>query len=664
MASFFLTGLESIVTSQISFRSYIMTSPIELTMSTLQTQSTNIAAVPTTMHLSQVYISSLASDTFEVSTKTVPASTVVSKLVSNRSSVGTVLISSFIPVSFPTSLSLQFTVPSSSLFTGSVSTILSPSVSTKQASYPTSMSVQGTVPSSSSFTGSGSAILAPSVSAKQASHATSLSVQGTIPGSSLLTGVYSTIRPPSTSASQATSSFIFSTLRQSFQSKTKSFSSGAFITTLLSQASSFSTSYFNHSAYSLLPTISIFTPNTVITTSLPDTSPTIVNSIGVVFAYVGRYFTYKIPYDTFYDKEDGWTTNMKLTCHYATGTPLPRALWVSFDNATQTLSGLAFLADYSAQGTAGIRLEMIATDRSGNSARDVFNVYIQNPVIVLQFFISAKISTSYATFLMDGSSKRNLFNKIIDFYNTTAQRFYATSIRNGSVIFSWSDTSVAGDTCNTSAIRNNLNKIQLPSGSPTSEFSQALLPEFPLLSLTMNYQGVCVSPTTTPSVPIGPVSGAQTKEIFVRYVVPTLAVALLLALIIATFIFISKRRRMKPSFLDKHTFKKGQPILLPEEYELDLYNGPAVTLPEDYAYDEKSLDERQSDEEPLDYEDAAFKNNPIYGLTSFKQPPPPYPQFPGTDGDQNDYESPYSYPPPTYALPPAYFPPDLMTSEV
>ena len=604
-----------------------MTSPI---VSIPQTRSSNFANVPTTTYFTQFHTTSLASDTFKaVSTKLVPASTVLSKSLSSRSSIGTVLISSLLPAPSSKSSSLQVTVPSSPLFVGSYSTILAPSVSTKQALF-----------------------------------ATSLSVRETFPSLSLFTGVNSTIRAPSPSIYQATSSSLFSTMRQSFQSKTESVSSRASMTTLISQASSLSTSYFNDSAYSLPPTLSAFTPSTVVTTSLPDTSPAIVNSIGVVFALVGRLFTFQIPYDTFYDKEDGWTTKLKLTCHYATGTPLPRALWVSFDNATQTLSGLAFVEDYSGQGTTGVRLEMIATDRSGNSARDVFNVYIQNPITVLQYSISAKISTNYATFLTDGSLKRKLFKKIIDFYNTTAQSFYATSLRNGSAIFSWSDTSIAGDICNTSAIRNNLNKIQLPSGSPTSEFSQTLLPEFPLLSLTMSYQGVCISPTTTPSAPIGPVSGAQTKEIFVRYVVPTLALALLLALIIATFIFISKRRRMKPSFLDKHTFKKGQPILLPEEYELDIYNGPAVTLPEDYAYDEKSLNEQLSDEEPLDYEDALSKNNPTYGLTSFKQPPPPYPLFPGTDGDQSDYESPYSRPPPTYTLPPAYFPPDLMTSEV
>ena len=616
------TGSKTVVASEVSFRSSGITSPIEVTVT--------IPAVPTTTYFSQFHTSSLASDSFKVvSTEKGSASTALSKSISNRSSIGIVLISSVIPASSSKSSSLQVTLPRSPLFTGSFSTILAPSVSTKQASYATSLSVRETFPSLSFFT-----------------------------------GIYSTIRAPSSSTNQATSSSVSSTLRQNSQSKTESFSSKAFITTLISQASSLSTSYFNVSAHSLLPTLSTVTPNTVITTSLPDTSPVIVNSIGVVFTLVGRFFTYQIPYDTFYDKEDGWTTNLKLTCHYATGTPLPRALWVSFDNATQTLSGLAFVEDYSAQGTAGVRLEIIATDRSGNSARDVFNVYIQNPIAVLQFSISARISTSYTTFLMDGSLKRKLFKKIIDFYNATARNFHAISLRNGSAIFSWSDISIAGDTCNTSAIRNNLNKIQLPSGSPTSEFSQALLPEFPLLSLNMSYQGVCVSPTTTPSAPIGPVSGAQTKEIFVRYVVPTLALALLLALIIATFIFISKRRRMKPSFLDKHTFKKGQPILLPEEYELDLYNGPAVTLPEDYAYDEKSLDEQQSDEEPLDYEDATSKNNSIYGLTSFKQPPPPYPLFPGTDGDQSDYESPYARPPPTYTLPPAYFPPDLMTSEV
>lgn len=411
----------------------------------------------------------------------------------------------------------------------------------------------------------------------------------------------------------------------------------------------------------------MFRSTTSVATVNPNTSPVVVNSIGRITAYVGRLLVYKVPYDTFYDMESGYTPNLFVSCRYANGLPLQKALWIVYDNTTQTLSGLPLIDEYRNQGINGARLEVIAMDMFGATARDVFNVYIENSAVDIQFGLTAKISRRFDEFQQDKSLKIALLNRIVRFYNTSVSSdYYVNSLSNGSVLFSWSDTTISGLTCNRTAITKLRSYVQLPSGSITSEFAQAMLPDFPVLGVGLNYFGVClISPTTTVG-PAVPAAGERASDVFVHFVVPIIAAVLLLALIIASFIFISKRRRNKPSFMEKSTFRKGRPILLPEEYELDHFKTPVVSLPEDYIFNSNKFDDTRSGPPSEDEQDDDnnFLDNPLYGLNDFAKPPPAYHQTPDIDDEESVYESPYSRPPPSYQLPPIFIDQDFMTSEV
>ena len=408
--------------------------------------------------------------------------------------------------------------------------------------------------------------------------------------------------------------------------------------------------------------------STVVVTQMPNTSPKLVNSIGRVTAYVGRLLIYKVPFDTFYDKESGYTPNLVVSCRYATGQPLEKSFWIVYDNITQTFTGLPLIDVYNKQGSEGARLEVLAMDQFGSTARDVFSVYIENTAVDIQFALSARISRQFQEFQADSSLKVALFNRIIRFYNTSASSsYYVASLTNGSVLFAWSDTTISGTSCNQSAITQIASFVRAPSGSVTSKFAQALLPDFPVLGVTLNYYGVCSITPTTSAAPVGPVAGERTGDIFTRFVVPAIAAAVVLALIIGVFIFLSKRRRNKPSFLEKRTFRKGRPVLLPEEYELDGIKSPVVSLPEDYVFsnagDRHSVHSRRLSDNG-DEDDKVYMDNPLYGLSEFKKPPPAYNKETDIDEVESDYESPYERPPPSYQLPPFYVDQDFMTSEV
>ena len=470
-------------------------------------------------------------------------------------------------------------------------------------------------------------------------------------------------------ASLATSFSEFQIATTTLKSSVASFSSGfTFGSTssylkMNNQSSTLSSRIANMTLVSYSMT-SFSDTSTVAATPILNTNPMLVNSIGRISAFVGRLLVFKIPFDTFYDRESGYTPNLSVSCRFASGQNLEKSFWILYDNTSQTLSGLPLVDEYNRQGSEGAKLEVLARDPSGGIARDVFNVYIENTPVDFQFALTARISRQYQEFQADSSLKVTLLNRIIRFYNTSAtSSYYISSITNGSVLFSWSDTTVSGSTCNTSAITKITSYVR-NSGGVASGFSQAMLPDFPVLGVTLNYFSACLLVPTTPAAPVGPAAGERSVDIFTRYAVPTIAVAMVLALIVGAVIFLSKRRRNKPPFLEKRTFRKGRPVLLPEEYELDGMKDPVISLPEDYVFSNTD-DGNSVYSHPLsdswDEDGKSYMDNPIYGLSKFEKPPPIYKR---ELDSEVDYDSPYERPPPSYQMPPFYQDEDFMTSEV
>ena len=427
------------------------------------------------------------------------------------------------------------------------------------------------------------------------------------------------------------------------------------------------TSHFTNLTLVSYSMMSFSGASTVAATPILNTNPMLVNSIGRISAHVGRLLVFKIPFDTFYDRESGYTPSLSVSCRFASGQNLEKSFWILYDNTSQTLSGLPLVDEYNRQGSEGAGLEVIARDPSGGIARDVFNVYIENTPVDIQFTLTARISRQYQEFQTDSSLKSTLLNRIIRFYNVTAMsNYYISSITNGSVLFSWSDTTVSESTCNSSAITTIANNffVQSSSGSVTEGFQQAMLPDFPVLGVTLKYFGVCSVMPTTPAAPVGPAAGERSVDIFIRYAVPTIAIAMVLAFIVGAVIFLSKRRRNKPPFFEKRTFRKGRPVLLPEEYELDGIRDPVISLPEDYVFsntDDGNSVYSHPASDSWDEDGKSYMDNPVYGLSKFDKPPPLYKREMDSEGD---YDSPYERPPPLYQMPPFYQDEDFMTSEV
>ena len=397
---------------------------------------------------------------------------------------------------------------------------------------------------------------------------------------------------------------------------------------------------------------------------VPDSSPELVNSLGTLTAKVGRVFSYKVPIDTFFDNQDGNTSNLILRCLTTSGNELSSFFWLQYNNKTQTFSGLPMIQDYQNQVSSGLQLILVAFDKAGNTARDIFYVVITSPIVSVLFSITATIRRNYSDFALDSSLKIALANRIAAFYKDTAVNILVTSVRQGSVLFSWSNSSLDSSTCNSSVVNEITRKVQLSNGVLTSDFTQALLPEFPLTGISVQSLGACAPNATEGPITPGLPSQRTSTDTFIRYALPILVVALVAAVIIVLLILNLKRRRRKPPAKDALTFKKGRPVLLPEEYEMKYFPKPPVVLVEDDIVEkEPAVKFPNIYDEPYDDKGGLINDYEEPFLPSWMPAPPPYRSQASSRASSRPSPS-YHRPPPTYSLPPPYTPPESMTSQV
>ncbi len=106
-----------------------------------------------------------------------------------------------------------------------------------------------------------------------------------------------------------------------------------------------------------------------ITVSNTNDAPTVANTVADRNATAGNAFSFQFAANTFSDVDAGDT--LTYTATLSSGSALPA--WLSFDAATRTFSGTPSNADIGS-----ISVKLIATDGSGSSTHDVFDIAVAN----------------------------------------------------------------------------------------------------------------------------------------------------------------------------------------------------------------------------------------------------------------------------------------------
>ena len=296
--------------------------------------------------------------------------------------------------------------------------------------------------------------------------------------------------------------------------------------------------------------------------SAPNTPPEIYNHIDRLDVFQGQGLRFHVPYDSFFDKEDGYTPNLSLQMRTIEGHELPNTSWILFNSSSQEIFGLP--ADVNKIGLHEILL--IASDKEGGRAYDAFEVRVLEEDAPFNHKFNIILDYGNATFLRNVGVRVSLLDAIANYFGVNFTSVRVVSYAPG-VLFSFYFDFVPYDECSHSFLMKLLDGFWL-NGGLNPAFSSALLPGFRVISGSYERLGPCQSV-------IGPEVGAKVGDrpggIWWTYaIIPAIVVAIVLLILgCCLLVMMGCCRRTKMSGADQMTYiYKKKPVVLKEEYEI------------------------------------------------------------------------------------------------
>ncbi|MEE6502609.1 hypothetical protein FKM82_004573 [Ascaphus truei] len=326
----------------------------------------------------------------------------------------------------------------------------------------------------------------------------------------------------------------------------------------------------------------------------PNTDPELKNHIDKVVAWVGTYFEVKIPPDTFYDKEDGTTDNLRLTLEPRSKPNNGEKNWVILNSTSQVMYGMP---DYGHVGDHEYYLK--AADKGGRTAVDALEIQVRNLFQKGQLPVkfNAKFHGDYNSVVNDINKKIQLVKKLsLAFGDRNSSTITLQNITKGSVVVEWTNNTFPMDPCPVEQVESVGKKIYDERGNPRPHFINAMEPEFKLVNISLSFTGSCKHQHFQ-FIPVGkedkivtvvvPTIAADRNpqkssedDVYLHTVIPAVVVAaiLLIAGIIAMICY-RKKRKGKLTIEDQATFiKKGVPIIFADELD-DSKPPPSSSMP-------------------------------------------------------------------------------------
>ncbi|KAM6092929.1 uncharacterized protein LJ206_005826 isoform 4-T4 [Theristicus caerulescens] len=252
----------------------------------------------------------------------------------------------------------------------------------------------------------------------------------------------------------------------------------------------------------ILPSFSVSQELQNITPGQANTSPKVVHSIKFLTATIGCFFFFPIPANTFYDEEDGNSTQLALQIIPADGSPLGSESWLQFNTSQQTMHGYPLDIDfqYSPQ-----EFVLSAADSGGLTAWESFTIELLKPTNVPCHLYTVRIKNSYYSFLRERKRISLFLQKLSLYLNSSSPKdIMVTALKPGSTVISWYNSLLctsanrSSSWCAKDEIQEALEKLRVPDGYVSPHFVQAMLPEYKIdVIFNISYSGVCF-PTTKP----------------------------------------------------------------------------------------------------------------------------------------------------------------------
>ncbi|XP_021247810.1 dystroglycan-like [Numida meleagris] len=233
-----------------------------------------------------------------------------------------------------------------------------------------------------------------------------------------------------------------------------------------------------------------------------NTSPKVIHSIQFITATIGCLFSFPVSANTFYDEEDGNSTQLSLQLIPSDGSPVGSESWLQFNVSQQIMHGYPLDIDfqYSPQ-----EFVLSATDSGGLTVWQSFTIELLKPTHVPCHFYTIRIKNSYYSFLRERKRIRLFLEKLSLYLNSTNPKdIVVTTLKPGSTLISWYNSSLCTSAnrpfswCAKEEIQEALNKLRVPDGYVSPRFIQAMLPEYKIdVIFNISYSDNCF-PTTKP----------------------------------------------------------------------------------------------------------------------------------------------------------------------
>lgn len=225
-----------------------------------------------------------------------------------------------------------------------------------------------------------------------------------------------------------------------------------------------------------------------------NTSPRVVNAINWITATIGHKFSFSIPPNTFYDQEDGDTSQLTLEMNPADGSPIDPGKWLYFNSCFQTMHGYPLATDFQYFPQEFL---LFAIDSEGLKTSDKLTIELVRPTRIPCHNYTIRTKNSYHSFLRKRERVYLFFEKLSKYLSSgNPDSMTLLSLRPGSTLITWYDNSFCANNnrCARDEIQGVLVKLRVPGGNVNPDFVEAMLPEYNIYHIeNVAYGGTCSS---------------------------------------------------------------------------------------------------------------------------------------------------------------------------
>ena len=275
-----------------------------------------------------------------------------------------------------------------------------------------------------------------------------------------------------------------------------------FIAAMIPEFSLVSTS-FQAPSVNLCPILSTSPISTLLqSSSIPpvyNTPVKVLRSIPDINITLCSRFEYAIPFDTFYDLEDGYTSNLTVKLHYENNTVVDANSWVQYDNASLMITGYIF---HDVASTSDIfQYKLIAQDTRGSIASIPVHLRLTSGYKTINHYYSTEADL-YGIFKNNIDIMTEIANRIKNYYGKAFDKgvffgnFVKYNYQQPKLVFTWGSCALL-ESCDQTSLKAVTDRLLFSGTIINFEFIAALAPNIIIKKITQASSLNCTATSTS-----------------------------------------------------------------------------------------------------------------------------------------------------------------------